>query len=74
MTRCSALTGAPPHTEESPRRERHDTGSAEEGTEMGNADAFLTVDDRLVRAAVRHRHLLNVAVVNPVDFVRRWLP
>lgn len=41
--------------------------------EAGNAHAFLTTDDRLLRCAERHQPELAATVISPVDFVRRWL-
>jgi hypothetical protein len=37
--------------------------------EVGNADVFLTTDDRMLRLAVRHSGMLQVRVENPL----RWL-
>jgi predicted nucleic acid-binding protein len=33
-------------------------------------DAFLTVDDKLLRRCKRHKRQLSVRVMNPVDFLR----
>lgn len=37
--------------------------------EVGNADVFLTTDDRMLRLAARHSAMLQVRVENPL----RWL-
>ena len=38
--------------------------------ESGGADVFLTTDDQLVRAAVRHRLQLRLRVLNPVTWLQ----
>lgn len=37
--------------------------------EAGNADIFLTTDDRMLRLAARYRNLLQVRVENPLQWV-----
>lgn len=36
--------------------------------EAGGADIFVTTDDRLLRAALRLRHKLRLAIVNPTEW------
>jgi predicted nucleic acid-binding protein len=38
--------------------------------ERGGADVLLSCDDRLCRLAKRHKSLLQVPVVNPVDWLK----
>lgn len=37
--------------------------------EAGNADIFLTTDDRILRLAARSKNLLQVRVENPLQWV-----
>lgn len=41
--------------------------------EAGQADIFLTTDDRLLKIAKRARHHLSVKVANPLDWVKELL-